>query len=172
MAVIKSKKFIIRPFKKGDEKSLQKNINDKAIYRYTLRIPYPYTMKIANEWIKENLKAQRKKNRDAYRFAIDINKDVAGVISLENIQKHKAEIGYWLAKKYWNKGIMTEAVKLMANFGFKKLKLERIYAPIFSKNRRSAMVLEKNGFKLEGLLRKDICKNGKFSDARLYAKLK
>lgn len=45
--IIKSKKFILRPYKKWDEKSLQKNINDKDIYRYTLRIPYPYTMKDA-----------------------------------------------------------------------------------------------------------------------------
>lgn len=170
--VIKSKRFILRPFKKSDEKPLLKNISNRAIYRYTLRIPYPYTMKAAREWISSSLKSQRKKNRDAYRFAIDINKEVVGVVALENIQKHKAEIGYWLAKKHWNKGIMTEAAGLVAKFGFDKLKLARIYAPIFSRNKRSARVLEKNSFRLEGLLRKDICKDGKFSDVRLYAKTK
>lgn len=172
MPIIKSKRFILRPFKKGDEKPLQKNINNRAVYRYTQRIPYPYTMKAAKEWISSDLKSQRNKNRDAYRFAVDINKEVVGVVALENIQKHKAEIGYWLAKKYWNKEIMTEAVELITKFGFEKLKLARIYAPIFSRNGRSARVLEKNGFILEGMLRKDIYKDGRFSDAKLYAKIK
>ena len=51
---------------------------------------------------------------------------------------------------------MERLKKLLLYFGFKKLKLARIYATIFSDNSRSARVLEKNGFKLEGLLRKEI----------------
>jgi len=43
--IIKSKRFILRDYRKGDEKSLQKNINDLDIYRYTSRIPYPYKIK-------------------------------------------------------------------------------------------------------------------------------
>ena len=170
--IIKSRKFVIRPYKKGDEISLQKNINDKSIYDYTLRIPYPYTIKEAKNWIRQCIKSKNNKNKKEIHFAIDVNGEVIGGMGFIKIEKHKAEIGYWLAKKYWNIGIMTEAVKLMANFGFKKLKLARIYATIFSDNSRSARVLEKNGFKLEGLLRKEIYKNSRFSDAILYAKIK
>mgnify|MGYP001582301576 CR=1 FL=1 len=171
MIVIKSKKFVLRSFKKGDEKSLQKNINDKDIYKYTLRIPYPYTMKDAKKWVNSYLKLKGKKKKTKIMFAIDINGEVAGVIGFDPIENHKAEIGYWLAKKYWSQGIMTEAVELVTKFGFQRIKLKRITAPVFSKNKASARVLEKNGYKFEGLLRKHYFKDEKFIDALLYAKV-
>ena len=105
-------------------------------------------------------------------LAIDIYGSVIGAVALENIKKHKAELGYWLGKKYWNKGIMTEAIRIMTDIGFKKLKLARIYAYTFPKNTSSRKVLEKNGYKLEGLLRKDELKDGKIYDTTIYAKTK
>src|SRR3990167_6117438 len=137
MVMIKSKRFIVRPYKSGDEKSLQKNINDRNIYKYTLRIPYPYTMKEAKKWISQCIKLKKKKNKKELHFAIDVNGEVIGGLGYIKMEKHKAEIGYWLGKKYWNKGIMTEAVRLITNFGFTNLKLRRIYAPLFVSNRAS-----------------------------------
>ncbi|MFH0868271.1 MAG: GNAT family protein [Candidatus Woesearchaeota archaeon] len=168
--IIKSKKFILRPYRKGDEESLIKNINDKVIYRYTCNIPYPYKQKDAKQWIARCKKRNKKKTE--INFAIDINRKVVGGAGFLNIENHKAEIGYWLGKKYWGKGIVTEAVKLVTNFGFKKLHLKRIYATVFLKNKASARVLEKNGYKREGIMRKFHLKDGKFLDAILYAKVK
>ena len=54
MSTIRSKQFILRPFRKGDEGSLIKNINNKKIARNTLRIPYPYKKKDARFWINHN----------------------------------------------------------------------------------------------------------------------
>ena len=48
---------------------------------------------------------------------------------------------------------MTEAVKLVLKFAFEKLKLHRIYANLFEENVASRRVLEKAGFKLEGIMR-------------------
>ena len=170
--IIKSKRFIIRPYKKGDEESLQKNINDKAVYRYTLRIPCPYTMKEAKKWISQCVKSKKRINKKEIHFAIDADREVIGGIGFIKIEKHKAEIGYWLGKKYWNKGIMTKAVKLMTDFGFKKLKLKRVYATVFPKNKASVRILEKSNYKLEGLMSKHHKKNGKYFDALLYARIK
>ena len=167
MPIIKSKRFVLRPLRKGDEKSLVENINDKDIYRYTLRIPHPYTMKHAKQWIN----SVKKKDKTKINLAIVVNGEVVGGIGLNDIQKHKAEIGYWLGKKYWNKGVMTKAVKLVTDFGFRNLKLKRIYAHIRPENKASIIVLERNRFKLEGLMRKEAFKDGKFIDALLYAKI-
>ena len=172
MIIIKSKKFILRPFKRGDESSLKENINSKKIYQNTLNIPYPYTLKDAKDWIAKNLKEMKKRKPNMINFAIDINGEVVGGIGLNKIEGHKAEIGYWLAEKYWGQGIMTQAVKLVTEFGFKKLKLKRIYAYVFSWNKASMKVLEKAGYKLEGILRKDVKKNNKFIDTYLFAKVK
>ncbi|MBI1935361.1 GNAT family N-acetyltransferase [Candidatus Woesearchaeota archaeon] len=170
MPIIKFKNFILRPYGKGDEKSLIENINDKKVSRYMCRIPYPYSMKDAKKWMKEFKKTN--KNKTACSFAIEINGELVGGIGLMNIEKHKAEIGYWLGRKYWNVGIMTQAVKIATDFGFKKLKLRRIYATVFAKNKISAHILEKNGYQCEGLMRKYASKNGELYDVFLYAKTK
>jgi len=172
MVTIKSKRFILRPYRKSDEKSLQKNINDKDVYKYTDRIPYPYRLVDAKNWIRKCINSSRKKKRTEFNFAIDINGQVVGGIGFDSIKGHKAEIGYWLGKKYWNQGIMREAIKLVTNFGFRKLKLKRITAHVFQKNKVSAHILEKNNYKLEGILRKNHLKDGKLYDELLYAKVK
>jgi len=173
MVIIKLKDFILRPFKKGDEKSLRKNINNKKIYQNTFRIPYPYTLKNAKEWIVKDLKNQKKKKPKEINFVIDINNEVVGSISLDEIiEKHKAKIGYWLSEKHWRKGIMSKAVKLVTGFGFKKMKLKRIYADIYYWNKASIRVLEKAGYKREGILKKNIKKDNKIFDSYLFAKIK
>ena len=170
MPVIKTKKFILRPFKKGDEFSLAKNINNKEVHRDTLNIPYPYSLKDARAWLKKCFKEI--KNKEKIKFAIDIKGEVIGSVGFTKIEDHKAEIGYWLAKRYWRQGIMSEAVKLTTQYGFEKLKLKRIYAYIFPFNKASIKVLQKAGFKKEGLLKKNVKKNGRFYDDYVFAKIK
>lgn len=176
MVILKGKSFILRPFRKGDEASLQRNINNKRIYKYTLTVPYPYTKKNANDWIKNCLNDFKNKKRDKVRFAIIKNNEVIGSVGFHDFkiknQKHKAELGYWLTEQYWGKGIMTEAVKLVTKYGFEKLKLKRIYACCFEPNKASAKVLEKAGFQYEGKMRKAVIKDGKYYDELIYAKLK
>ena len=172
MTTIPSKTFILRSFKKGDEDSLQKHINDKEIARNTLRIPYPYTLKDARSWISHNIKEDRKRNKTEINFAIDIDGKVIGGIGLDNIEGHEAEIGYWLGQQYSGKGIMTSAVKLVTEYGFSRLGLSRIYAYVFTFNKASARVLEKAGYKYEGKLRKNVLKEGRLIDNLLFAKVK
>jgi len=172
MVVIRSKRFILRPFRKGDEKSLMKNINNRIIARNTLRIPYPYKLKDARWWINHNLKLNKKKKKHEINFAVEINGEVVGGIGLDKIYDHCAEIGYWLGKKYWGQGIMTEAVKLVTKYAFEKLGLRRIYAFVFLFNKASAAVLKNTGFKCEGKLRKHVKKDNKFLDDLLFAKVK
>ena len=172
MTVIKTKEFILRPYKKGDELSLRENINDKIIARNTQRVPFPYTPKDAKEWISINLKERKKENPTKINFAIDINGEVIGSIGLHDIQGHKAELGYWLAKKHRGKGIITLALKKITEFGFNKLKFRRISANVYPWNKASMRVLEKAGYKFEGVLRKEVKKGNKFLDCHIFAKVK
>ncbi|MCF7866558.1 GNAT family N-acetyltransferase [Candidatus Woesearchaeota archaeon] len=86
--------------------------------------------------------------------------------------RHKANFGYWLAEPYWGKGIMSEAVKQALTEFNKKFDIKRIEAGVFSWNKASMKVLEKNGFKLEGILKKAIKKENKYIDEHMYAKIK
>lgn len=173
LPVIKSKNFILRQFRMGDELSLRRNINNKNIYKNTATVPYPYTTKDAKFWVNRNLNLMKEKNPEVINFVIEKDDEVSGSIGLMSIERgHKAEIGYWLGEKYWGGGIMTRAVKLVTDYGFRNLRLKRIYGHVFSFNLGSQKVLKKSGFKLEGILRKHDKKDGKFIDILVFGKIK
>ena len=62
-----------------------------------------------------------------------------------NIKDRKANLGYWIGESFWGKGIASESVTLIINYAFSVLRLEEIYAHVYSQNKRSIRVLEKNG---------------------------
>jgi len=173
MAVIKTEKFILRPYRKEDQDSLVKNINNKKIARNTLYIPYPYKASNARSWINYNLKLDKKKKKEEINFVIDIGGEVAGSIGLRKIKAgHMAEMGYWMGEKYRGQGIMTSVLKEITKYGFNQLKLRRMEIRIFPFNHASRRVAEKVGYRCEGRMRKDIIKNKKFEDTLLFAKVR
>ena len=103
------KQIKIRRLKNCDVKDIHENINDKQIARWTLRIPYPYKKAYALKFIKESKYNLKKKI--AYVFGIVLKKTniVIGIIDLHSIcwENKNAEIGYWIGKKFWGKGITT-----------------------------------------------------------------
>ncbi|MEC0204853.1 GNAT family protein [Paenibacillus lautus] len=84
----------------------------------------------------------------------------------------RAELGYVLAKDYWNQGIMTEVINRIIEFGFKELKLIRIEARCHPDNIGSAKVMEKTGMKFEGILRRHIWAKDDYQDVKIYSIIK
>jgi ribosomal-protein-alanine N-acetyltransferase len=66
---------------------------------------------------------------------------------------HMAEMGYDLQADHWSKGIMSEAMNAVIDFGFERMKLNRIEATAMPHNVRSRRLLERLGFKMEGVFR-------------------
>jgi len=89
-----------------------------------------------------------------------------------NAMHLRGEIGYALARKYWNQGIMTEAVRAIIEYGFMPLRLNRIEARCDVENTASRRVMEKAGMKFEGVLRQNIILHGRARDARMYGILR
>jgi len=79
------------------------------------------------------------------------------------------EIGYVLSRPYWNRGLMSEAVKAIIGFGFERLSLKRIEARCFVENVASARVMEKAGMTFEGILRESLYAKGRHWDVKLYS---
>lgn len=164
---IKGKGFILRRIKKSDFENWWKNINDKTIAKNF--ITNPRNLKEARK--EFNKKIKYGKGND--NFVIEVDKGAVGEIGLHYIiPKLKAILSFWIGKDYRNKGIVTSATKLIMDYGFKKHKLRRIYANVRVYNKASARVLEKCGFKLEGIQRKNVLKNGKYYDDFLYARVR
>lgn len=171
--IFKNKTFGLREYQKGDAESIAENASDRDIARNTIVIPYPYTLEEARKWVKYNVRNYKNKNKKWISFAIEVDGIAVGSIAINEMEaNHKGEMGYWLGKKYRGRGIMSYAVKEFTDYVFKNFKLKRIYAGVFLHNKASVRVLEKAGFKLEGLLKKDLMKDGKYIDHYLYAKVK
>ena len=83
------------------------------------------------------------------------------------------EIGYWLGREHWGRGLATEAVRAFGRWAFAAYpELRRLEAGVFAGNDASARVLAKAGYVLEGR-RRDACwKNGAFLDIAMYSLLR
>ena len=100
---------------------------------------------------------------------IRASEQLIGVCGFDGVTRgHRAELGYWLAKRYWGQGIMTAVTDAACRHMIDQFELVRLVAYVFPQNVASARVLEKIGFRFEGLLPKHFQKEGRFIDARLY----
>ncbi len=102
------------------------------------------------------------KETDEFIGRVNLNNVVRGVF-------HNAYIGYFMAQKYNGKGYMTEAVKKVVEHACYELKLHRIQAAVIPTNYGSIRVVEKAGFRKEGLALRYLKINGEWKDHLLYA---
>lgn len=97
-----------------------------------------------------------------------------GTISIHSIHDgfERGEIGYALAKRYWNQGYITEALQAVVDYAFGIINFHRLEAHHALANPASGAVLVKAGFQYEGILRQYYRANAGFQDAKIYALLK
>lgn len=163
--------YILRPWRNSDLDCLVKHANNYNIAKWlTNQFPYPYTYDSGKGFL-----TMVTKDNPIKVFAIEIEGEASGSIGIfpqADIHEKSAEIGYWLAEKYWRNGIMSSAVRDIVKYGFDTFDIVRIYAKPFSSNERSQRVLEKAGFALEARLKKALYKNGEFMDELIYVRFK
>jgi len=168
--IINGEKCALRNWRKEDKTDLLTFANNKKIYD-NLRdmFPYPYTEKDADHWL--NIAISQPKTF----FVIEVKGRFAGSIGIEfknDIYRKNAEIGYWLAEPFWNKGIITESIGLITSYVFKNFEIIRIIAEPFADNTGSRKALVKAGYKCEVVLRNNIIKNNVVKDSCIYSVLK
>lgn len=168
MVALTKARYKLRAFKPEDAATLSAELCTKSI-QDNMTMETPWTLEKASWWISFIDDMATKTPLQELHFAIEIDGYLAGSIGLINIIGHRCEIGYWLSSKHRNIGIITEAIGEVVAKAPAKLGLKRIFAPILPYNKASARVLEKNGFELEGILKKYYFKNGKYIDAYCYA---
>lgn len=162
-------------FLASDQAACVTHLQEREIYDRTLRIPHPYTAADFQAWLKIVETATQQQGRPIHWAIRNGEGALIGGIGLDGVQlgkSHRAEIGYWLAKPYWGRGIMTDVVRRVCQLAFSELGLVKITAHVFANNPASTRVLEKCGFVQEGYLNKHYLKDGRYLDARLFALLK
>jgi ribosomal-protein-alanine N-acetyltransferase len=81
------------------------------------------------------------------------------------------ETGYCLRRDWWGRGVGSETVRALIDFGFRSLGTHRIYAQVFPDNTASVRILQRLGFRLEGHLHGDVFVRGEWHDTLIYALL-
>jgi len=110
----------------------------------------------------------------AYLIFSEPESRLIGGLNLSNVRRGAAQaasLGYWMGAPYAGHGLMTEAVRVILTFAFGPLRLNRLEAACLPSNGASKCVLEKAGFKSEGLARRYLKINGQWQDHDLFALL-
>jgi RimJ/RimL family protein N-acetyltransferase len=159
---------VVRSLRTEDAPGLARQANEREIWRNLKdRFPHPYAPAHANAFITYCQSQEPESN-----FAIEVEGSLAGVIGFEHhgdIWRRAVELGYWLGREYWGRGIASEAVRAVTEWAFAHWDINRVWAGVFEWNPASARVLEKAGFEFEARLRKSATKDGRAVDELIYA---
>lgn len=172
---IETDRLLLRPFRVEDAGEMYQNwASDEEVTKFltwpTHKDP-ELTKKLLEDWVAQY------ENPENYQWAITLKStgDVCGSFGLMNIDNHNesCEAGYCIGKKWWNQGLMTEALQAVIRFAFTEVGFARFAARHDIHNAASGCVMKKCGMQYEGTLRK-VLKNSKgvLVDCRYYAILR
>lgn len=167
--IIKTDRFLLRQFEESDLQNVFNGLSNPDVIKY-------YGISYDNlEAAKEQISwfAELEDNGTGIWWAIcsPDNNIFYGAGGFNNlIEKYrKAEVGFWLLPEFWSQGIMSEVMPVICNYGFNKLNLHRIEAYVETENTSCIKVINKLGFRQEGVMVDCEIKNGKFVSLQIYA---
>lgn len=148
MPTLETDRLLLRPFRPADAAAVVALAGDWDVARMLARVPHPYTQEMAEVWISTH--AQSRQSGEEYVFCVEFDGEVAGCIGLQRSREAIYELGYWLGKAWWGKGLATEAAKRVVRFAFEELGADRMVSGHLADNPASGRVLEKCGFRYTG----------------------
>nr|WP_186811669.1 GNAT family N-acetyltransferase [Paenibacillus xylanexedens] len=129
----------------------------------TSNVPYPYPDGAGESWV--NMVMARREQGISYVFTILSDDQFGGVMSINavDLTEKTAELDYWIAVPFWNRGIGTVAAQKAIEFAFHELDLQILKSACLASNKGSLKVLKKNGFKK---VKDFVFEAGKFKDEK------
>ncbi|GGX04511.1 GNAT family N-acetyltransferase [Aquimarina muelleri] len=169
---MKTENYFLKEIESSDIKNIHKGLSNPDITKYyAVHFPTIEDTKEQMDWYRD-----LKKNGTGIWWGIYDKNDnqFCGAGGFNNLEKNhkKAEIGLWLLKEYWGKGILKEIMPKLFEEGFNKLDLNRIEGFVASDNLKCKNGLEKINFTYEGTMRECEIKNGEKIDVDFYSILK
>jgi [ribosomal protein S5]-alanine N-acetyltransferase len=156
----------------GDAAAMLQLLSDPEVTRYT-NAPRCTTLAQARAALEQF--PQRFAAKEMIRWAIQPlgHGEAIGTVGLlrVNHEHRRGELGYDLARRWWGKGLATEAAAAVVAWGFAVMGLHRIEAGALVGNDASVRVLEKLGFREEGTLRDYLCLGAGFHSCRFFGLL-
>jgi RimJ/RimL family protein N-acetyltransferase len=148
------------------------DLTDRAPWEYGLETQ---SLETARASLGFSRKAWEKKSR--LRFGVRLKSasgtpQLIGCCELFGIQnQYKAEVGYWLGADYQRKGYMVEALGAVVHHAFGNMEMGRLFAQTSPRNAASIKMLQKVGFREEGVLRRSTLRGKEWDDSVVMALL-
>ena len=160
----------LRPLRASDAPAIAMHANDAAVvFNLYDGFPHPYTLELAEGWCTTEHRAPEY----GHVFAITVDDAAVGCLGVTpqgGMRACNAEVGYWIGRAQWGRGIAPEALRLATAWAWGALPaVQRIVAPIFARNAASQAVARKAGYGLEALQPRSLLKGGEVIDVTLYA---
>lgn len=169
--LLTTQRLLLREIEENDWRAVYAYQTDPLFLRYT-----PWTQRSqedARNFIRIFLGWRQEQPRQKYQFAIILQSDGQLIgncgIRVNALNTWEAEIGYELNSRYWGNGYATEAARALLTFGFRDLRLHRIFAHCIAENVASSRVMERIGMQREGYLRETEWMKTRWWDRLLYA---
>ncbi|MEH6693172.1 MAG: GNAT family N-acetyltransferase [Pseudorhizobium pelagicum] len=144
--VITSRRLVLRPHRLEDADAVAQSLSDYAVAGMLARIPQPYHREDALDWLQLHLSGASTE----WALAVTTGDDVhIGVVGLEQ-RGSDWNLGYWLNRFYWGKGIMTEAVGAAVDRFLRRMPGIEIHSGVFVDNPASLRIQQKLGFTITG----------------------
>lgn len=171
---LETERLVLRKFKLSDAKDMFNNwANDDDVTKYITWATHKNiedTKKVVAEYVNDSVRD------NYYHWCIilkETNETVGSIGAFRLYDDLKMfEVGYCIGKRFWNKGITTEAMKSLFRFFFEEVGVNRIEARHDTKNPASGKVMSKSGMQLEGILRQAGKNNTGICDSAVYGILR
>ena len=146
-------RLILRPIAAADAPSIFAGYaQDPEVVRFLIWRPHR-TLADTEAYINRCISEPSDQSR-SYALIARTDGELLGAFALRQPEAHRLDCGYVLARPYWGRGLMTEALSEVADWAMRQVEIWRIGAVCDVQNPASARVLEKSGFEREGILRR------------------
>jgi RimJ/RimL family protein N-acetyltransferase len=149
MTELKTQRLVLKPATDEDKHAIAERLDDLDVARWLSNVPHPYTLSDAEEWIGIVAESARGEV-PGFKLSIFMDDTLIGGVGLNHREGNVYELGYWLGKAFWGRGIATEAATGLLQHAEQALPDAQFVAHCMKGNLASSRVLEKLGFQIMG----------------------
>lgn len=170
---LRSSRLRLRTIQTEDAMEISCLLKDREVAATTLMLPFPCDTKDALSMIHKYKEEEKLQKTIRWAITSKENDKFIGEIRLVlNKAFNSAELGFWIGKAFWRNGYTCEAARIVIEYGFEALKLNRLEAHAMVENLSSINLLNKLGFTQEGLHPELVIKWEEYKDVMTFGLLR